>query len=142
MASPVVYFVRRGHLPNTRVLLFAAAALWGCGSRAPGVVSSHPQTPHQVSQAQIQARTPGVAIRLPAKGGTPMLYRLPRLTAVEGVLKGKSPAVPLARGPRFPWPQAPTAIPRDLFGGADQHLLGVIPQDKLLAAAANQPATI
>src|ERR1051325_4425958 len=75
MASPVVYFVRRGHLPNTRFLLFAAAALWGCGSRAPGVVSSQPQTPHQVSQAQIQARTP------------------PAWTAVEGVLKGKLPAV-------------------------------------------------
>jgi hypothetical protein len=202
MASPVVYFVRRGHLPNTRFLLFAAAALWGCGSRAPGVVSSQPQTPHQVSQAQIQARTPGVAIRLPAKGGTPMLYRLPRLTAVEGVLKGKLPAVDrvvgldpeseflfvttakrdllsldlgsgrvdtvaanvrqaalgpdgtlyavdslrhvisLSRRTRFAWPQALTAMPRDLFGGADQHLVGVIPQDKLLVAAANQPATI
>ncbi|HEY6092149.1 MAG TPA: SPOR domain-containing protein [Gemmatimonadales bacterium] len=131
-----------------------------------------------------------------------MLYRLPRLTAVEGVLKGKLPAVDrvvgldpeseflfvttakrdllsldlgsgrvdtvaanvrqaalgpdgtlyavdslrhvisLSRRTRFAWPQALTAMPRDLFGGADQHLVGVIPQDKLLVAAANQPATI
>ena len=39
------------------------------------------------------ARTPGVAIRLPAKGGVPQLYRLPRLTEIPGVLKGRLPAV-------------------------------------------------
>src|SRR3989449_814756 len=44
-------------------------------------------------RSQILARSPGVAIRLPAKGGTPQLYRLPRLTPVEGVLKGKLPPV-------------------------------------------------
>lgn len=189
-------------MPNTRFLLFAAATLWGCGSRAPGAVSSQAQSPQQVSQAQIKARTPGVAIRLAAKGGVPLLYRLPRLTAVEGVLRGKLPPVDrvvgldpeseflfvttakhellsldlgsgrvdtiavnvkqaalgpdgtlyavdslrhvisLSRRTRFAWPQPLTAIPRDLFGAADQHLVGVVPQDKLLVAAADQPATV
>ncbi|HTI04933.1 MAG TPA: SPOR domain-containing protein [Gemmatimonadales bacterium] len=131
-----------------------------------------------------------------------MLYRLPRLTAVEGVLRGKLPPVErvvgldpeseflfvttakhelltldlgsgrvdtvatnvrqaalgpdgtlyavdslrhvisLSRRTRFTWPQALTAMPRDLFGAADQHLVGVIPQDKLLVAAADQPPTV
>jgi len=202
MASRVVYFVRRGQLPTSRFLLFASIALWGCGPRAPAAGSSQQQSPQQVSQAQILARSPGVAIRLPAKGGTPQLYRLPRLTPVEGVLKGKLPpvervvgldaeseflfvttakhellgldlgsgrldsigtnikqaalgpdgtlyavdtsrhVVSLSRRTRFAWPQALTALPRDLFGAADQHLVGVIPQDRLLVAAADQPPTV
>src|SRR5437762_885175 len=202
MAPPVVYFVRRGHLPITRVLVFASITLWGCGPRAPAAGSSQQQTPQQVSQLQILARTPGVAIRLPAKGGTPQLYRLPRLTAVAGVLKGRLPpvervvgldpeseflfvttakhellaldlgsgrvdtvgttiqqaalgpdgtlyavdsarrVVSLSRRTRFAWPQALTALPRDLFGATDQHLVGVIPQDRLLVAAADQPPTV
>ena len=151
---------------------------------------------------QILARSPGVAIRLPAKGGTPQLYRLPRLTAVDGVLRGKLPPVErvvgldpeseflfvttakhellgldlgsgrvdtvavaiaqaalgpdgtlyavdtlrrvisLSRRTRFAWPQPLTALPRDLFGATDQHLVGVIPQDRLLVAAADQPPTV
>ena len=143
-----------------------------------------------------------MAIRLPAKGGTPGLYRLPRLTPVDGILKGKLPQVErvvgldaeseylfvttakhellaldlgsgrvdtvavavakaalgpdgtlyavdtlrhvisLSRRTRFAWPQALTAVPRDLFGATDQHLVGVIPQDRLLVAAADQPATV
>jgi len=143
-----------------------------------------------------------VAIRLPAKGGTPGLYRLPRLTPVDGILKGKLPPVErvvgldaeseylfvttakhellaldlgsgrvdtvavavakaalgpdgtlyavdtlrhvisLSRRTRLAWPQALTAVPRDLFGATDQHLVGVIPQDRLLVAAADQPATV
>jgi hypothetical protein len=143
-----------------------------------------------------------VAIRLPAKGGIPQLYRLPRLTPVEGVLKGRLPAVErvigldpeaeflfvttakrellaldlgsgrvdtvatgvaqaalgpdgtlyavdttrrvisLSRRTRFAWPQALTALPRDVFGATDQHLVGVIPQDRLLVAAADQPPTV
>src|SRR5437762_1153888 len=202
MAPPVVYFVRRGHLPITRVLVFASITLWGCGPRAPAAGSSQQQTPQQVSQLQILARTPGVAIRLPAKGGTPQLYRLPRLTAVAGVLRGKLPPVErvvgldpeseflfvttakhellgldlgsgrvdtvatsvahaslgpdgtlyavddqrhvisLSRRTRFTWPQALTALPRDLFGSTDQRLVGVIPQDRLLVAAADQPPTV
>ncbi|HET9387061.1 MAG TPA: SPOR domain-containing protein [Gemmatimonadales bacterium] len=132
----------------------------------------------------------------------PQLYRLPRLTPVEGVLKGRLPPVErvvgldpeseflfvatakrellaldlgsgrvdtvatgvaqaalgpdgtlyavdttrrvisLSRRTRFAWPQALTALPRDLFGATDQHLVGVIPQDRLLVAAADQPPTV
>ncbi len=36
---------------------------------------------------------PGIAIRLPAKGGLPQLYRLPRLSLVEGILRGRLPPV-------------------------------------------------
>jgi len=202
MAEPVFYLVRRGHLPISRLLLFSAVALWGCGSQAPPVASSQQQSPQRVSQLQVQARIPGVAIRLAAKGGVPQLYRLPRLTLVEGVLKGKLPPVErvvgldpeseflfvstakkellaldlgsgrvdtvatgvaqaalgpdgtlyavdttrrvisLSRRTRFAWPQALTALPRDLFGATDQHLVGVIPQDRLLVAAADQPPTV
>ncbi len=202
MASPVVYFVRRGQLPISRFLLLASITLWGCGPRAPAAGSSQQQSPQQVSQLQILTRSPGVAIRLPAKGGTLQLYRLPRLTSVDGVLKGRLPPVErivgldpeseflfvttakhellgldlgsgrvdtvgttikqaalgpdgtlyavdssrrvisLSRRTRFAWPQALTALPRDLFGAADQHLVGVIPQDRLLVAAADQPPTV
>jgi hypothetical protein len=145
---------------------------------------------------------PGAAIRLPAKGGAPQLYRLPRLTLVEGALRGKLPPVDrvvgldpeseflfvttakhellaldlgsgrldtvattvaqatlgpdgtlyavdaqrrvisLSRRTRFAWPQPLTALPRDLFGATDQRLVGVIPQDRLLVAAADQPPTV
>ena len=202
MAAPVFYLVRRGHLPISRFLLYATFALWGCGSQAPAVASSQQQSPQRVSQLQVLSRTPGVAIRLPAKGGVPQLYRLPRLTPVEGVLKGRLPPVErvvgldpeseflfvstakrellaldlgsgrvdtvatgvaqaalgpdgtlyavdttrrvisLSRRTRFAWPQALTAMPRDLFGATDQHLVGVIPQDRLLVAAADQPPTV
>lgn len=145
---------------------------------------------------------PGAAIRIPAKGGAPQLYRLPRLTPVEGALRGKLPPVKrvvgldpesefffvttakrellaldlgsgrldtvatgiaqatlgpdgtlyavdtlrrvisLSRRTRFAWPQPLTALPRDLFGATDQRLVGVIPQDRLLIAAADQPPTV
>jgi hypothetical protein len=202
MVAPVFYLVRRGQLPISRFLLFATFALWGCRSQAPAVASSQQQSPQRVSELQVLSRTPGVAIRLPAKGGVPQLYRLPRLTPVEGVLKGRLPPVErvigldpeseflfvstakrellaldlgsgrvdtvatgiaqaalgpdgtlyavdtsrrvisLSRRTRFAWPQPLTALPRDLFGATDQHLVGVIPQDGLLVAAADQPPTV
>src|SRR6201988_184721 len=202
MAAPAFYLVRRGHLPISRFLLFSMFALGGCGSQAPAVASSQQQSPQRVSQLQVLSRTPGVAIRLPAKGGVPQLYRLPRLTPIEGVLKGRLPPVErvvgldpeseflfvstakhellaldlgsgrvdtvatggaqaalgpdgtlyavdttrrvisLSRRTRFAWPQALTALPRDLFGATDQHLVGVIPQDRLLGAAADPPPTL
>jgi len=192
MASPVVYFVRRGHLPISRFLLFAIVTLWGCGSQAPAAVSSQQQSPQRLSQLQLLARSPGVAIRLLAKGGTPQLYRLPRLTAVDERVVGLDPeseflfvttakhellavdlgsgrvdtvavaiaqaalgpdgtlyavdtlrhVISLSRRTRFTWPQPLTALPRDLFGATDQHLVGVIPQDRLLIAAADQPPTV
>ena len=202
MAWPVVYFVRRGQLSISRFLLIGCVALWGCGPRAPAAESSQRQSPQGVSQLQVLARTPAVAIRLAAKGGVPQLYKLPRLTQVDGVLKGKLPPVDrvigldpeseflfvttakrellgldlgsgrvdtvainvkqavlgpdgtlyavdsarhvisLSRRTRFTWPQALTELPRDLFGSTDQRLVGVIPQDRLLVAAADQPPTI
>src|SRR5881394_493761 len=202
MASPVVYFVRRGQLPISRFLLCATVTLWGCGSQAPAAASSQQQSPQRVSQLQIVARMPGAAIRLPAKGGAPQLYRLPRMTLVEGALRGKLPPVErvvgldpeseflfvttakkellaldlgsgrvdtvatsvaqatlghdgtlyavdeqrrvisLSRRTRFAWPQPLTALPRDLFGATDQHLVGVIPQDRLLVATPDQPPAV
>ena len=189
-------------MPISRLLLCASVTLWGCGSQAPAAVSSQPQSSKQVTAIQAIARTPGVAIRLPAKGGVPELYRLPRLTKVEGVLKGRLPAVErvvgldpeseflfvttgkhellaldlgsgrvdtvatkiaqavlgpdgtlyavddqrrvisLSRRTRFAWPQPLTALPRDVFGATDQRLVGIIPQDRLLVAAADQPPTV
>src|SRR3954471_17311555 len=93
MASPVVYFVRRGHLPISRFLLFAGIVLWGCRSQAPAALPSQTQSPQQFSRLQVISRVPGIAIRLPAKGGLPQLYRLPRLTEVDGILRGKLPPV-------------------------------------------------
>src|SRR5216117_897183 len=202
MASPVVYFVRRGHLRISRFLLIASVTLWGCGPRAPTAESSQSQAPQGVGKPQALARAPGVAIRLPAKGGVPQLYKLPRLTSVDGVLKGRLPpvdrvvgldpeseflfvttakhellgldlgsgrvdtvatsvrqaalgpdgtlyaidssrhVVSLSRRTRFAWPKALAALPLDLFGSTDQHLIGVIPQDQLLVAAADQPPTV
>src|SRR2546423_12563666 len=202
MASPVVYFVRRGHLPISRFLFLATLLLSGCRSQTPAVTSSQQPGPQQVSRLQVLSRMPGIAIRLPAKGGLPQLYRLPRLTVVEGILRGRSPPVErvlgldpesellfvttakhellsydlgsgrvdtvavniaeaalgpdgtlsavdaqrrvisLSRRTRFAWPQPLTAVPRDLFGSTDQRLVGVIAQDRLLIAAADQPPTV
>ena len=50
--------------------------------------------------------------------------------------------VSLSRRTRFAWPQALTAMPRDLFGSTDQRLVGVIPQDRLLVAAPDQPSAV
>ena len=186
----------------SRFLLIACVTLWGCGPRAPTAESSQSQAPQVVGKPQALARAPGVAIRLPAKGGVPQLYKLPRLTSVDGVLKGRLPpvdrvvgldpeseflfvttakhellgldlgsgradtvatnvrqaalgpdgtlyaidssrhVVSLSRRTRFAWPKALTALPRDLFGSTDQHLVGVVPQDQLLVAAADQPPTL
>ncbi len=166
MASPVVYFVRRGHLPISRFLLVAIVTLWGCGSQAPAAVSSQQQSPQRLSQQQLLARSPGVAIRLLAKGGTPQLYRLPRLTAVDGVLRGKLPPVERVVGldPESEFLFVTTAkhelLAVDLGSGRvdtvavaiAQAALGpdgtlyavdtLIPQDRLLIAAADQPPTV
>ena len=81
-----------------KYLLLAGLSLWGCGSPAPPVSSQSPQSKdsQQVSQQRhAPVRTTGVAIRLAAQGGVPRLYRLPRLTEVTGVLRGRLP--PLER---------------------------------------------
>jgi hypothetical protein len=73
-------------------LVLAGVTLWGCRSQAPAVASSQSQEPQQVSQQRRSvSRTTGVAIRLAAQGGTPRLYRLPRLMELPGVLRGRLP---------------------------------------------------
>ena len=201
MALPVVYLVRRGHLPISRLLLLASVTLWGCGPQAPAANSSQSQDPQHLKWQAI-SRPPGTAIRLAARGGAPRLYRLPRLTEFAGALRGKLPPVErvvgldaeseflfvatakrellaldlgsgrvdtvatglaqaalgpdgtlyavdtlrrvisLSRRTRFAWPRPLTDLPRDLFGATDQRLVGVIPQDRLLIAAADQPPAV
>src|SRR5213075_420940 len=90
--------------------------------------------------------TVAVAVAKAALGPDGTLYAVDSLRRV----------ISLSRRTRFAWPQALTALPRDLFGAADQHLVGVIAQDRhadqhlvgviaqdrLLVAAADQPATV
>jgi hypothetical protein len=77
-------------------LLLAGVTLWGCRSQAPAAVSSQSQEPQHVSQLHRSvSRSTGVAIRLAVQGGAPRLYRLPRLTELPGVLRGRLP--PLER---------------------------------------------
>src|SRR5437870_8916703 len=93
MASPVAYLVRRGHL-RTRYLLVTRLALSGCRSRPPAASSSEPPATHAVSRAAGgAARTAGVAIRIPTKGGAPRVYPLPRMVEVPTAIRGKLPPV-------------------------------------------------
>src|SRR5882672_561600 len=93
MASPVAYLVRRGHL-RTRHVLIISLALAGCRSRAPAAPPSQPPVKQAVSRAAAgAARTAGVAIRIPAKGGAPRVYRLPTLVEVPTAIRGKLPPV-------------------------------------------------
>src|SRR6266850_8240955 len=93
MASPVAYLVRRGHL-RTPPLLLISRALGGCRSRAPAAPPSQPPAKQAVSRAAAgAARTAGVAIRIPTKGGTPRVYRLPTMAEVPVAIRGKLPPV-------------------------------------------------
>jgi hypothetical protein len=75
-------------------LVLASLAQWGCRSRAPAAASAQPPTKQAVSPAAAgAARTAGVAIRVPAKGGAPRVYRLPTLAEIPSVLRGKLPPV-------------------------------------------------
>jgi len=69
--------------------------------------------------------TVAVAIAHAALGPDGTLYAVDTLRRVTS----------LSRRTRFAWPQPLTALPRELFGATDQHLVGVIPQDRLLVAA-------
>src|SRR5438046_1479941 len=94
MASPVAYLVRRGHLPTRRSYLLISLTLWGCRSRAPAAPSSQPQGKQAVSKAAAgAARTSGVAIRIPAKGGVPRVYRLPGMAEIPTAIRGRLPQV-------------------------------------------------
>ena len=77
-------------------MLLTSLALWGCRSRAPAESSSPSQPPvkQSVSKAAASAaRTTGVAIRIPAKGGVPRAYRLPGLAEIPTAMRGKLPPV-------------------------------------------------
>src|SRR5437660_3869728 len=94
MASPVAYLVRRGHLRIRGSYLLISLTLWGCRSRAPAAASSQPQVKQAVSKAAAgAARTPGVAIRIPAKGGVPRVYRLPSMAEIPTAIRGRLPQV-------------------------------------------------
>ena len=83
-------------------MLLTSLALWGCRSRAPAESSSS-SSPASSSQATAKqsvskaagaaARTTGVAIRIPAKGGVPRAYKLPALTELPTAMRGKLPPV-------------------------------------------------
>ncbi len=75
-------------------VLLASLALWGCRSRAPATASSPPKIRQTVSrEAAGSARTAGVAIRVPAKGGAARVYRPGALVEIPNVLRGKLPAL-------------------------------------------------
>ena len=95
LASPVAYLVRRGLLRiRGSYLVLISLTLWGCRSRAPAAASSQPQAKQAVSKAAAgAARTAGVAIRIPAKGGVPRVYRLPSLVEIPTAIRGRLPQV-------------------------------------------------
>lgn len=84
-------------------LVLAGLAIWGCRSRTPGAPqtsrvaaasSPQPQVTQVVSKSITgPARPAGVAIRVPAKGGTPLVYRFPGLAEMPGAIRGKLPAL-------------------------------------------------
>ncbi len=79
---------------RTRYLLFTSLALWGCRSRAPAAPPSQPPAKQAVSRAAAgAARTAGVAIRIPTKGGAPRVYRLPTMAEIPTAIRGKLPPV-------------------------------------------------
>ncbi len=75
-------------------LVLISLTLWGCRSRAPAAASSQPQAKQAVSKAAAgAARTAGVAIRIPAKGGVARVYRLPSLAEIPSAIRGRLPQV-------------------------------------------------
>ena len=80
-------------IPRSYVLLISLT-LWGCRSRAPAAASSQPQVKQAVSKAAAgAARTAGVALRIPAKGGVPRVYRVPGLAEIPTAIRGRLPQV-------------------------------------------------
>ncbi len=66
--------------------------LGGCQSRAPGAPSSQTIVSNVVNgRTGPSGRGAAFAIRVPAAGGPPLLYRLPALTPLPNALRGKLP---------------------------------------------------
>src|SRR2546426_2231750 len=95
MARPVPYLARRAHLPTCGSSPpQPSRALGGCGPGAPAAPPSQPPAKQAVSKAAGgAARTAGVAIRIPTKGGAPRVYRLPSMVEVPTAIRGKLPPV-------------------------------------------------
>jgi hypothetical protein len=78
-------------------LVLAGLALWGCRSRVPADASSQPIDHKEVTKKEATkppaVRPAGVAIRIPARGGTPRAYRLPGLAEIPNAIRGKLPPV-------------------------------------------------
>lgn len=67
---------------------------WGCRSPAPDAASSQPQDTQAVKHpARPDTRSAGLAIRVPARGGTPRVYRLPSLAEIPSLVRGRIPPV-------------------------------------------------
>lgn len=72
---------------------------WGCRSPAPDGASSQPQAAQAVNRpTRSDARSAGLAIRVPARGGTPRVYRLPSLAEIPSLVRGRIPAVEAVAG--------------------------------------------
>src|SRR5437868_2553395 len=94
MASPVAFFAGRGIFPTRHSSLLTTLPLGGGRPRAPAAPSSQPQGKQAVSKAAAgAARTAGVAIRIPAKGGVPRVYRLPGMAEIPTAIRGRLPQV-------------------------------------------------
>jgi len=78
-----------------RTLLAAALAVVGCRSQAPAAPSSPTSQTQQPQAVKPRPATRGsaIAIRIPAKGGAPAVYRLPGLQEMPSVLRGRLPPV-------------------------------------------------
>ena len=87
--------MRRGPVAiRSWLFLVSGVTLGACRSRAKPAVSSQPQAKQVVSKPVVAgARSPGLAIRIAAKGGALRAYRLPGLAEVPGAVRGKLPPV-------------------------------------------------
>jgi hypothetical protein len=75
-------------------LLCAGLALWGCRSQAPAVRSSQSKSPQVVRKVVVAGPRQGaIALRLARQGGPVRAYRLPTLTEMPHVARGKLPAI-------------------------------------------------
>src|SRR2546427_6844291 len=87
--------MRRGPVAiRSWLFLVSGVTLGACRSRAEPAVSSQQQAKQVVSKPVVAgARSPGLAIRIAAKGGALRAYRLPGLAEVPGAVRGKLPPV-------------------------------------------------
>src|SRR5207247_7230027 len=74
--------------------LLTVLALWGCRSGPSAGTPSQPKAPPAVSRGPaVSARSPGIAIRVAARGGPVRAFRLPTLVEIPNAIRGKLPPV-------------------------------------------------